>query len=393
MAETTVKGNQIVVDCSASPYELFSPDFINSHLKALSTLLTDKIKTIRYEEEIVITFDEEKTDILREYVTVIRNLEKLTLKPDTFGHKQDEGYKQRKKMFQKAYEELFQNPIVAVRRLEDYEEPLPQRGIFIDGYKRFLLHKQDLMETIKNTRFCQLVEKCGDGREVFISFAGLRSFKFVQSLIIKLPENAKPVDSPDANYDIGFGIKARVYDVPGVEARLYVHENPLLENLDEKLQKLLKDEIAEGMEVADKIQIKNYEVLYEQKSREYRRHFLDNASVQGIELTEKQAQAMAHEAANWTVGLGAPIENMALDSKNITDIYIDSENSPIYLEHAKFGLCHTPWRYNREVLEHMAKNVMMVTKKVRRFDQRNPIADVFLSRLNMRCHLQGPPAT
>ena len=113
----------------------------------------------------------------------------------------------------------------------------------------------------------------------------------------------------------------------------------------------------------------------------------------GLQLTEEQAQAMAHEAASWTVGLGAPIENMALDGKNITDIYIDSENSPIYIEHAKYGLCHTLWRYNRDVLEHVTKNVMAITQKVRRFDQQHPIADVFMTRLNMRCHLQGPPAT
>ncbi|MDO8340163.1 MAG: ATPase, T2SS/T4P/T4SS family [Candidatus Burarchaeum sp.] len=393
MPEESIVGNKIVVDCSASPYELFSPEFINNHLKALTTLLNDKIRGIRYEEEIVIEFDEEKTQILREYINVIRELEVLSLKPETFGRPDDDGYPKRKKLFHHVYEELFQSPILALSSLADYVEPVPERGIFIDSYKRFMLYRQDAMEAIKKTQFYLLVQKCGDARQVFISFAGLRSFKFVQSLVLDLPKNAKLVDSPNSAYGLEFGIMTKVYDMPGSEVRLYVHENPLIDALDDRLQKLLKEEIVRGMEESEHIETLNYELLYEEKTREYRRHFLDQASLQGIVLTEEQAQAMAHEAASWSVGLGAPIENMSLDQKNITDIYIDSENSPIYIEHAKFGLCHTLWRYNRDILEHVAKNIMAVTKEVRRFDEKNPIADVFLTRLNMRCHMQGPPAT
>ena len=184
MPEESIVGNKIVVDCSASPYELFSPDFINNHLKALTTLMSDRIRGIRYEEEIVIEFDEEKTQVLREYINVIRELEVLSLKPETFGRPDDDGYPKRKKLFHKVYEELFQSPILALSSLADYVEPVPERGIFIDSYKRFMLYRQDAMEAIKKTQFYQLVQKYGDGRQVFISFAGLRSFKFVQSLVL-----------------------------------------------------------------------------------------------------------------------------------------------------------------------------------------------------------------
>jgi len=393
MAETVVQGSRIIVDCSALPYELFSPDFINYHLKALTSLMSDKVKTIRYEEEIVIEFDEEKTAVLHEYVKLIHAFEILALKPETFGKKEDDGYAKRKALFQRIYEELFQSPTLAVRTLMEYNEPTPERGIFMDGYKQFMLYRQDTVDAIKKTKYYQLVEKLGDARQVFISFAGLRSFKFVQSLVLDLPQGAKPIEAPGARYDLQYGIKVQVYEVPGSEAKLYIHENALVDKLDERLQKLLKEAIVHGMDSANAEGTANYETLYDEKSREYRRHFLDQASLQGIPLTEDQAVAMAREAASWTVGLGAPIENMSLDARNITDIYIDSENSPIYIEHVKFGLCHTLWRYNRDVMEHMAKNIMAVTKGVRRFDEQNPIADVFLTRLTMRCHLQGPPAT
>jgi type IV secretory pathway ATPase VirB11/archaellum biosynthesis ATPase len=211
--------------------------------------------------------------------------------------------------------------------------------------------------------------------------------------VLDLPKGAKLIDSAEAEYALPYGIKVKVYEIPDSEAKLYVHENSIVETLDERLQKLLKETIVKGMDTAGHESFANYETVYDEKSRQYRRQFLDQASLQGIPLSEEQAVAMSREAASWTVGLGAPIENMTLDGKNITDVYIDSENSPIYIEHVKFGLCHTLWRYNRDILDHMAKNIMQVTKGVRRFDEQNPIADVFITRLNMRCHLQGPPAT
>jgi len=56
-------------------------------------------------------------------------------------------------------------------------------------------------------------------------------------------------------------------------------------------------------------------------------------------------------------------------------------------------LCHTLHRYNRELLERAFKNIALLMKGVRKFDESNPIVDVVLKRLSMRCHLQRPPAT
>jgi len=102
---------------------------------------------------------------------------------------------------------------------------------------------------------------------------------------------------------------------------------------------------------------------------------------------------MGREAASWVVGVGSPLENMALDRENINDIFIDAQNSPIYIEHVKFGLCHTLWRYNSEMLEAAFRNIVSLTRETRKFDFHNPVLDVFLQRVNMRCHLQRPPAT
>ncbi|HID73219.1 TPA: hypothetical protein EYP38_04720, partial [Candidatus Micrarchaeota archaeon] len=72
---------------------------------------------------------------------------------------------------------------------------------------------------------------------------------------------------------------------------------------------------------------------------------------------------------------------------------MDSENSPLYVEHAKYGLCHTLLRYNRDLLERAFRNIVFTLKGTRKFDENNPIVDVVLKRLTMRCHLQRPPAT
>jgi type IV secretory pathway ATPase VirB11/archaellum biosynthesis ATPase len=137
----------------------------------------------------------------------------------------------------------------------------------------------------------------------------------------------------------------------------------------------------------------DYNVLYDQKLLEYRRQYLDNAASMKIPLTTDEALAMAKETVNWTLGMGSPIENMALDGENITDIYVDAENSPVYLEHVYYGTCHTPYRYNRQLLEYAFLNCTMAAKLGKRLDERNPLIDAMVNRLNMRCHLQGPPAT
>ena len=129
------------------------------------------------------------------------------------------------------------------------------------------------------------------------------------------------------------------------------------------------------------------------KTREYRQYFLDQAILNSIQITPQQAMAMGREAAAWIVGLGAPIENLAIDRNHVTDIYIDAENSPLYIEHSEYGICHTLFRYNRDLLEHAFKDIVYTLKGTRKFDETSPIVDVVLKRLSMRCHLQRPPAT
>jgi type IV secretory pathway ATPase VirB11/archaellum biosynthesis ATPase len=143
----------------------------------------------------------------------------------------------------------------------------------------------------------------------------------------------------------------------------------------------------------EKFENQDYNILMDVKTREYRQYFMDQAILQGIKIDQHQGLEMGREAAAWVVGLGAPIENMSLDADNITDVYVDAENSPLYIEHVKFGVCHTLNRYNRDLLEHAFKNVVYTLKGSRKFDESNPIVDVVLKRLSMRCHLQRPPAT
>ena len=135
----------------------------------------------------------------------------------------------------------------------------------------------------------------------------------------------------------------------------------------------------------------DFSTIYETKMREFREKFINAATSENIPLTPQQALAMAREVVNWSVGLGSPVENLCLDRDNITDIFCDGQNSPLYVEHAKFGLCHTLWRYNRELLDYAVKNIRSYTNVS--FDAKRPIVDTMMTRLNLRIHMQGPPAT
>ncbi|PIX31857.1 hypothetical protein COZ60_02275, partial [Candidatus Bathyarchaeota archaeon CG_4_8_14_3_um_filter_42_8] len=164
-----------------------------------------------------------------------------------------------------------------------------------------------------------------------------------------------------------------------------------INELSPELNTLLKDTINEQFK--ETFTNVNWEILMNIKTREYRQYFLDRAMLSGIQITPQQAMAMGRECAAWVVGIGAHIENLALDKENITDIYIDSENSPVYIEHVKYGLCHTLYRYNRDLLDRSFKNIVQVLSGTRKFDDVHPIVDVVLKRHSMRCHLQRPPAT
>ncbi len=390
MCNAYLEGTHAIVDLSKCPYEFGSPEFLNMHLKDLATI-EGAISRIRYEEELVIELDEEKTAVLTEYANVIKQVEGIMLREDIYGMKQDDHHDLRKKALRQFYEYMFMNPLMAGRTLEDFSEPTPEKQVYVKGYQTFRAWINGILKRFTETKLYDLTKKTGDMRLAFLSLTGLRSLYFVNSIVLDIPPNAVPVKDPDAHYKLNYGMEVQIYEIPGNDSFLYVQTNPYISNLNPELQKILKRVLLEqGKENFDN---SDYRVLFDLKSKEYRQYFLDEAVLNGIPITPKDAIAMGREAAAWVVGLGAPLENIALDRDNVTDVYIDSENSPLYLEHRKFGICHTLFRYNRELLENAFKHIVLSEKGVRKFDENNPIVDVVLKRLNMRCHLQRPPAT
>ncbi len=389
MCNLYLEGTRAIVDLAKCPYEFASPEFLNLHLKDLSTT-ESPIKTIRYEEEIVVELNEKKTSILTQYAAFIRQLETILLKNDIYGLNQDPASAGRKKMLKRFYEYVFLNPILAANQLADYQEDEPERSIYFAGYRTFKGWVAGILKRYKSTALYNLVKETGDLRAAFLNLVGLRTLYFVPSLVLDIPPGAKPVNADDARYDLPFGVKAQIYEVPNAEAYLYVQENTI-EKLGGDLNNLLKTTINEQFK--EQFSNVDWDILMSIKTREYRQFFIDRAMMEGNKITPKQAMEMGRECAAWVVGMGAHIENLALDKENITDIYIDSENSPIYIEHAKYGLCHTLYRYNRDLLERCFKNIVQTLKGTRKFDENSPIVDVVLKRHAMRCHLQRPPAT
>jgi len=390
MCNLYLEGNRAVVDLAKCPYEFASPEFINFHLKDLSTTMKP-IKRIRYEEEIVVELDADQTAVLTEYAAFIRQLESVLLKEDIYGMTQDPEYARRKALLRKFYEYVFLNPQIAERQLTEYDEPTPERSLYMKGYQTFKSWIAGIVKRFTATKLYKLVKESGDLRAAFLSLTGLKSLYFVASLLLDIPKNAKPLKDEDAKYTLPYGIEVQLYEVPGAEAYLYVQRNPLIENLPKELSRLLKATINEQLK--ESFEDVKWEILLQLKTREYRQYFLDKAIMEGLKVTPEQALAMGRECAAWVVGFGANIENLALDKDNVTDIYLDSENSPLYIEHAKFGICHTLSRYNRDLLERAFKNVVKTTGGVGRFDEGNPIFDGVVKRLSMRCHMQRPPAT
>ena len=381
-----------VMDSIASPYELFSAECINSQLKQLALLPALDFEKIRYEEETVIELSPEHTQAIKEYIEVAKQTEAFVMNPETYGRKEDDNYVERKKVLNAVLDAIFQSPLIAVRKAEDYKEPEPLRGIFLDGYRRFFGTLQKVHDALVATKMYQLTGAQGDLRQVFLSFARMKTAAFVETFVLDIPPEAKPFKKSDAKYTLPYSIDVQIYELVGKEANFYVQQNKTLAGIDEQLKKTLRETISLNMQPMSGPGV-DYNILYDQKLLEYRRQYLDTAADLKIALTTDEALAMAKETVNWTLGMGSPIENIALDGENITDIYVDAENSPIYLEHAYYGTCHTPYRYNRQLLEYAFLNCAMAAKIGKRLDERNPLIDAMVNRLNMRCHLQGPPAT
>ncbi len=386
MCKLTIEGSRVVMDCASCPLEFTSPKCINSFLKDLSTTSVD-FKTMRFEEEIIVNFNTKKTKILMQYVNFIKKLEQLMIKNSVYGLKEDPYFQVRKKTLKNFYDYCFMNPLIALNILKSYSEPLPERIIFEKGKNLFESYIRKIAKTYESLELVKLTNTTEDLKNAFLSLTGLKSMLFISSIILDVPKNAKKVKT----YTLDYGINVSIYERPGSEDYLYVQHNPIIENLPKELQSYLKLKIESEM----KFNFENvdFTTIFETKSREYTSYFYDICLENSIKITREQAIAMGREAASWVVGLGSPIENLSLDRDNITDIYIDSQNSPIYIEHGDYGLCHTLYRYNQEMLEHAFQNIMLTQKGIRRFDAQNPVVDVVLTRVNMRCHLQRPPAT
>ena len=379
------------MDCPTCGLGLTTPQCINSHLRVTSQL-PRLWKSMRYEEEVVVELEEEKSAIVYEYDGLIRQVEGIMLNPKTYGRPEDDKYLTRKKLLKDFYEYMFMNPLVAVQVLKDYNEPYPEKAVFVEGYRNFQAWLNGILNAYTKSSLFLLCQKTGDLRAAFLALLGLKSLLFMQNFMLSLPKDAVPIAAEQGGgYELEHGLKVQIYDVPGGEAHLYAIENPIIESMPHELQELMKSAIQEGLREIK--QVVDYSTIFDDRSREFTQQFIDKASLERIPITQEQAVAMGREAASWVVGLGAPVENMALDRENITDIYIDSENSPIYIEHAKFGLCHTLWRYNHEMLENTFKNIVAASPGLRKFDKSSPVADIVLTRLAMRCHLQRPPAT
>ena len=390
MCNLYLEGTRAIVDLAKCPYEFASPEFLNLHLKDLSTT-ESPIKTIRYEEEIVVELNEEKASILTQYAAFIRQLETILLRDDIYGLKQDPAYDNRRKVLKRFYEYVFLNPLMAANELNNYSEAEPEKSIYLKGYQTYKGWVAGILKSYTTTKLYGLVKTTGDLRAAFLELVGLKTLYFVPSLVLGIPKDAVPLKGPDARYSLPYGIDVQIYEIPGAEAYLYVQENRSIGDLNPELNKMLKSTINEQFKEA--FTNVDWDILMQLKTREYRQFFIDRAMLDGISINPQQAMAMGRECAAWVVGIGAHIENLALDKENVTDIYIDSENSPIYIEHRKYGLCHTLSRYNRDLLERAFRNIVYTLKGTRKFDESSPIVDVVLKRLTMRCHLQRPPAT
>ncbi|MCC7569973.1 Flp pilus assembly complex ATPase component TadA [Candidatus Micrarchaeota archaeon] len=382
-----LEGDRAVIDCSLLGMELGSPEFVSHHLKLLSAL-GKKPKTIRYEEEIVINLDEDKTQILNEYIDLLRQFEGIMIKPDIYGDVNDDNYSKRKQLLRKVYSYLTTDPLHANELLEGFNEPTPEKNAYIEGWQVFKAWVNGITRAIKKTRFFQLCKTHGGIQSAFGELIGMKGAEYFSTSMLFLPKDAIKLEE---EYVLEYGIVVNFYEIPDKDMIIYVQRNKTLENLDPKLKEMLRETIIKG--IKDKsVQSGDIRTVFDEVWRELKIQFLDTATLRGITITNLEAEIMAREAVSWLAGMGSPIENMTLD-EYITDAYIDAQNAPIYIDHSKYGIIHTLWRYNEDMIETMFANAIYLSGQERKFDESNPVVDVVVKRINMRCHLQRPPAT
>ena len=302
MCNLYLEETRAIVDLAKCPYEFASPEFLNLHLKDLSTQ-ESPIKTIRYEEEIVVELNEKKTAVLIQYAAFIRQLETILLKDDIYGLKQDPANHDRRKVLKRFYEYVFLNPLLAAQELEDYNEPEPEKSIYFAGHRVFKGWVAGILKRYKSTALYNLVNETGDLRAAFLKLVGLRTLYFVPSLVLDIPPGAKPVKDEDGSYDLPFDVHVQIYEIPDAEAYLYVQENKAIENLPDELNTLLKTTINEQFK--EQFTNVDWDILMNLKTREYRQYFIDRAMIDGLQITPQKAMAMGRECAAWVVGMGA----------------------------------------------------------------------------------------
>ena len=392
MCEMSIKGNILVFDCTNSPYEFMSPEFIGNNIRAMTTLVRTDFEKIRYEEQLVFELTGEKADIILSYIRFLKQVEKLLLNQQIYGREDDDAYNQRKTTMAKIYEELMMNPLLAERTITEYNEAQPSKAAFYEAFKAYKAWLKGILQKLQSTKLYALVKERGDMRQAFIHLLNMKIMQFVDSLELLLPEGSKPLDKPGASYELDYGYKITIYDVPGSEAYWYIIENPIVDSLPPEAVVEARKLIEREMSAVRGVQTKDYNQMMDEKMREYRKYFIEWANTNKVALSPQQALVLARVCASWVAGLGEPIEVICLDKRDVTDVYIDSENAPIYIDHAIFGICHTVYRYNTRLVDQLFFNIL-ATDKTAVFGPQNPIVDVVLKRLNMRCHLQGPPAT
>ncbi|NPA22614.1 MAG: Flp pilus assembly complex ATPase component [Candidatus Micrarchaeota archaeon] len=389
--ELMLEGNKAVVDLSKSPYEFGSPEFLSFHIRNLVSFVHDhSFERIVYEEETTHELSPEATQLLVEYAKMLGQIEALLLRRDIYGDPRDPMYTKRMEVLKKFLFTAYTNPLDAARFLESYKEPMADRAAFVKSQQTFEAWKNAILKHFKSTKFYQLVEQKGDVKKAFLSLVHLETLPYVDLIKLQMPPEAIKVQKPEASYELPYGNKVEIYEIPEKDIYIYHIYNPELEALSPEHKKLMKQLIS--AQLKENFLNADFSILFNLKVNEYKQYFLEQAVIQNISITPRQALLMAREVASWVVGFGSPIENISLDRDHVTDIYIDSENSPIYLDHREFGIVHTLFRYNRELLERAFKN-MVLSEKGKKFDSSSPVVDVVASRLGMRCHLQRPPAT
>ncbi len=389
MCNLEIRGDVGVVDMGRCSFGFATSEFIDFHIRDLVSLQRP-IKRIVYEEELSFELDEQKTAILLEYARVLANVEALRMRRDIYGNPADPQYPNRVAVLKKFLGYAYTQPLTAARVLEEYHEPPPSKGIFLKGQEIFAGWLRGILKRYKATKLFKLVEKLGNLRTAFLTLIGLHSLFFIDMLKMELPKQAKPIDSPKAHYDLPYDNHVQIYEDAENDMRYYVISRPTLDKLSKEAKTLLKELIAR--EIKNVFVGKDLNVVYLLKLNEYKQWLMETAFQRNIQITPREAVIMAKEAADWVAGMGGPLETIFLDRRYVTDIYVDAENAPIYIDHKEYGILHTLYRYPHELLDRAFKNAIF-TEKGKKFDEMHPVVDVVVKRLALRAHLQRPPAT